>query len=68
MPQNRSATALRALRHGTHRYYVSRLGGKGNWHARACSSQNFRECVNPGVPVQLLIKAVPCVVWVPELL
>ena len=30
---------LAALRHGTHRYYVSRLGGKGNWHARACEAE-----------------------------
>ena len=28
-----------SLRHGTHRYYVSRLGGKGNWHARAREAQ-----------------------------
>ncbi|CAE7517004.1 RPS9B [Symbiodinium necroappetens] len=37
----RLETGITEIKHGTHRYYVSRLGGKGNWHARACLPMTF---------------------------
>ncbi|CAE7625681.1 RPS9B [Symbiodinium sp. CCMP2456] len=41
--------------HGTHRYYVSRLGGKGNWHARAqCRAWfGFQNCCK-GLPMTFM--------------
>eukprot|EP00405_Crypthecodinium_cohnii_P025699 CAMPEP_0206491230 /NCGR_PEP_ID=MMETSP0324_2-20121206/44794_1 /ASSEMBLY_ACC=CAM_ASM_000836 /TAXON_ID=2866 /ORGANISM="Crypthecodinium cohnii, Strain Seligo" /LENGTH=596 /DNA_ID=CAMNT_0053972225 /DNA_START=42 /DNA_END=1832 /DNA_ORIENTATION=+ len=38
--------------HGTHRYYVSRLGGRGNWHGRAqCRAWfAFQNCAR-GLPM-----------------
>mmetsp|Transcript_129144 Transcript_129144/g.287833 ORF Transcript_129144/g.287833 Transcript_129144/m.287833 type:complete len:589 (-) Transcript_129144:15-1781(-) len=41
--------------HGTHRYYVSRLGGKGNWHARAqCRAWfAFQNCCR-GLPMTFM--------------
>uniref|UniRef100_A0A7S4ULA7 1,4-alpha-glucan branching enzyme n=1 Tax=Alexandrium monilatum TaxID=311494 RepID=A0A7S4ULA7_9DINO len=41
--------------HGTHRYYVSRLGGRGNWHARAqCRAWfAFQNCCR-GLPMTFM--------------
>lgn len=41
--------------HGTHRYYVSRLGGKGNWHARAQTRAwfGFQNCCK-GLPMTFM--------------
>lgn len=41
--------------HGTHRYYVSRLGGRGNWHARAqCRAwYAFQNCFR-GLPMTFM--------------